>query len=249
MHKKISFLAVFGLFSAIFAFSGTAAHAVDNQDPSVLPAGFYQFNNLEILKSPTTDEPPASIEAIQKNDPSCSVYENGKADQPVPCVFNGDGNNNLTIQVDERTTILGANQESALVTDFQSGNKINVLGWLSADGKTIRAATIRDLENKNYHQSLSGTIKSVTDSGFTITLDNGNEISVKTPIVEGAQVTIKGVFDQVKNEVSDVLSIIVKPVITLQQPQPATPAAPAPAPAAPVKPSTLFRNFLKIFGL
>ncbi|MDP3004164.1 MAG: hypothetical protein Q8N43_01510, partial [Candidatus Azambacteria bacterium] len=140
------------------------------------------------------------------------------------------------------------NQEPALLIDFQAGDKINVLGWLSADSKTIRAAVVRNLEEKDYHQSLSGTIKKVNGNGFTITLTNGDEIFIETPIVEGTQVTVKGVFDKVKNAVSNVLSIFIKPTIVLQE-KPTEEPTPPPPPAPSAKPSTLFKNFLKIFGL
>ncbi len=142
---------------------------------------------------------------------------------------------------------MGINQEPALLFDFQAGDKINVLGWLAADSKTIRAAVIRNLEEKDYHQSLSGTIKKVTANGFTITLTNGGgDVFVETPIAVGAQVTIKGVFDKVKGMVSNALSIFIKPTIVLQEKPIEEPAPPAP-PTPSAKPSVLFKNFLKIF--
>ena len=258
-YKMIGFWALLGLFLGIFLFISSSAQAVENTDitqasdnvtPTAngLPAGFYQFNKLEILKGPVVDEPPATIEVIQKNDNACSVYENGKTDKPLSCIFNGDQNNNYIVQIEERTTLLGVNQEPALLTDFQAGDKINVLGWLSADSKNIRAAVMRNLEEKDYHQSLSGTIKKVNSDGFIITLANGDEILVKTPIVEGAQITIKGVFDKVNNAVSNVLSIFIKPTIVLQGKLIEKPTAPPPS-APSAKPSTLFKNFLKVFGL
>ena len=256
-YKMIGFLALSGLFWGIFLFVSSSAYAVENMSitpvadkvilPSkMLPAGFYQFNNLEIFKSPTVDEPPTTIEVIQKNDNSCSVYENGKTDQPLSCIFNGNQDNNYVIQIDERTTLLGVNQEPALLSDFQAGEKINVLGWLAADSKTIRVAVIRSLAVKDFHQSFSGTIKKVTGDGFVIVLENGDEIFVKTPIVEGAQVTVKGVFDKINNTINSVLSILIRPTILIEEPV-AEPEAPPAAPSA--RPSTLFRNFLKVFGL
>ena len=213
----------------------------------VLSAGFYQFNNLEIFKSPAVDEPPVTIEVIQKNEKSCTVYENGKTDRPLPCVFVGGQNNIFLVQIDERTTLLGSNQEPALLSDFVAGNKINVLGWLAADGKTIRAAVLRSLESKNFHQSLSGTVKSVTDSGFIIVLENGDEIFVRTPIVEGAQVTVKGVFDKINNTINNVLSILIRPTIVILEKPVTEPEMPPAAPST--RPSTLFKNFLRVFGL
>lgn len=256
-YKMIGFLALSGLFWGTFLFVSSSAQAVENTDitqasnnvasiANGLPAGFYQFNKLEIFKGPIVDEPPATIEAIQKNEKSCVVYENGKTDKPLSCIFNGNQDNNYVIQIEERTTLLGVNQEPALLTDFQAGDKINVLGWLSADSKTIRAAVMRNLEEKDYHQSLFGTIKKVNSNGFTITLTNGDEVLVKTPIVEGAQITVKGVFDKVNNVVNNVLSIFIKPTIVLQE-KPAEEPTPPPTPSA--KPSTLFKNFLKVFGL
>jgi len=259
-YKMIGFLALSGLFCALILFVPSEIYAVentaentditqasDNVTPTAngLPAGFYQFNNLEIFKGPTVDEPPAAIEVIQKNNKSCVVYENGKTDKSIPCVFNGDQDNNYIIQIEEKTTLVGVNQESALLSDFLAGEKINVLGWLAADGKTIRAAMVRNLEIKSYHQSLSGTIKEVTEKGFTITLTNGDEVFVNTPIVEGAQVTVKGVFDKVNSVISSVLSIFIKPNIVLQEKILEEPTPPAPS----AKPSVLFKNFLKIFGL
>jgi len=257
-YKMIGFLALSGLFCALFLFVPSNIYAVENTNitqasdnvapiANGLPAGFYQFNKLEILKGPIVDEPPATIEVIQKNEKSCVVYENGKTDEPLPCVFNGDQNNNYYIvQIEESTTLLGVNQEPALLSDFQAGDKINVLGRLSADSKNIRAAVMRNLETKDFHQSLSGTIKKVENGGFTITLTNGNEILVKTPIVKGAQVTVKGVFDKVNSMVSNVLSILIKPTIVLQEKLIEEPTSPPPTPS--VEPSTLFKNFLKIFG-
>ncbi len=254
----IGFWALSGLFCAFISFVPFSAYAVENIDITPasdktasiinnLSAGFYQFNKLEILKGPAVDEPPATVEAIQKYDISCSVYGNGKTDQPLSCVFNGNQDNNYVIQIEERTTLLGINQEPALLFDFQAGDKINVLGWLAADSKTIRAAVIRNLEEKDYHQSLSGTIKKVTANGFTITLTNGGgDVFVETPIAVGAQVTIKGVFDKVKGMVSNALSIFIKPTIVLQEKPIEEPAPPAP-PTPSAKPSVLFKNFLKIF--
>ncbi|MDP3003986.1 MAG: hypothetical protein Q8N43_00540, partial [Candidatus Azambacteria bacterium] len=107
-YKIIGFLALSGLFCALILFVPSGVYAVENMPitpaadtvvlpPKILPAGFYQFNNLEIFKSPTVDEPPASIEVIQKNEKSCAVYENGKTNQPTPCIFNGDEDNRYTI--------------------------------------------------------------------------------------------------------------------------------------------------------
>ncbi len=243
----IGFWALSGLFCAFISFVPFSAYAVEN----TLPAGFYQFNNLEIFKGPIMDNPPATIEVIQKNDNSCFVYENGETGKPLPCVFNGNQDNNYVVQIDKGTTLLGVNQESASLTDFQAGDKINVLGRLSADSKTISAEVIRNLEEKDYHQSLSGTIKEISDDGFTITLANGDEVFVKTPIVKGAQVTVKGVFDKVNNKVnnvvSNVLSIFIKPYMVLQETPTKEPTPPPPTPSA--KPSTLFKNFLKMFGI
>lgn len=234
-------------FYALAAENLPLTAAADKVAPiRTLPAGFYQFNNLEIFKSPAVDEPPTTIEVIQRNEKSCVVYENGKTNLPLPCLFNNSENNNYLIQIEERTTLVGSNQEPALLSDFQAGEKINVLGWLAADGKTIRAAVVRSLAVKDFHQSFSGTIKKVEGDGFIITLSNGDEIFVKTPIVEGAQVTVKGVFDKINNTINSVLSILIRPTIVILE----KPAAVETPPAAPsARPSTLFKNFLKVFGL
>ncbi len=242
IYNAIVFLALLGLF-AVMAWSLPAeAKSVG------IPAGFYQFNNLEIFKGPVVDEPPATIEALQKNDKSCVIYEGGKTNQPLPCAFENENlpYNTLIIQIDEKTTLQGVNQESALLTDFKAGDKINVLGWLSADGKTIRAAVVRSLESKDFHRSFSGTITKISIDGFTLKLANGDEVLVKTPLVEGAQMTVKGVFDKTNNAVNNVLSILIRPTIVEEVPAVEKPVT-APAPAA--KPSTLFKNFLKVFGL
>jgi len=253
--KIISFLALTGLFvisipnfyaSAAELPLDTVADKMANQ--KIVAAGFYQFNNLEIFKSPAVNEPPTTLEVIQKNEKSCAIYENGKNDRPISCIFNGEQNNNYLIQVDERTTLLGVNQEPALLSDFSAGDKVNVLGWLSADGKTIRAAILRNLEKKNFHQSLSGTVEKVTGDGFTLVLENGDKIVVKTPIVEGAQVTVKGIFDKINNTIDSVLSILIKPTIVLQE-KPMVVEPEAPPAASSAKPSTLFKNFLRVFGL
>lgn len=252
--KTVSFLALTGLFVvsmpsfyALGAENLPLTAAADKMINSKIAVGFYQFNNLEIFKSPAVDEPPATLEVIQKNEKSCVIYENGKNDRRLSCIFSGEQNNNYLVQVDERTTLLGINQEPALLSDFSAGDKVNVLGWLSADSKTIRAAVLRNLENKNFHQSLSGTIKNVTSDGFTLVLENDKEIFVKTPIVEGAQITVKGVFDKVNNAISNVLSILIRPTIVIEEKPIVEPETPPTTPSA--KPSTLFKNFLKVFGL
>lgn len=252
--KLVSFLALTGLFAVSMpSFYSLGAEnlpltaAADKVANSKIAVGFYQFNNLEIFKTPNVDEPPATLEVIQKNEKSCAIYENGKNDRPLSCIFSGEQNNNYLVQVDERTTLLGVNQEPALLSDFSAGDKINVLGWLSADSKTIRAAVLRNLENKNYHQSLSGTIKNVTSNGFTLVLENDKEIFVKTPIVEGAQVTVKGVFDKFNNSINSVLSILIRPTIVIYEKPVLEPETPPISPSA--KPSTLFKNFLRVFGL
>src|SRR3989344_920581 len=253
MCKTIKFSTILGIFLVIFLSAVFGASAIEVtpaadkiESARALPAGFYQFNNLEILKGSSVDELPTAIETIQKNEKSCVVYENGKTDLPLSCAFNKDENNGYQIQLEERTTLLGINQEPAMLSDFEAGDKINVLGWLSSDSKIIRAAMVRNLSAKDFHQSLSGTIKKVSADGFVITTAKGDEIFVKTPIVEGAQVTIKGVFDKANNTVKKVLSIFIKPTIVLQE-KPAEAPQQATTPSA--KPSTLFKNFLKVFGL
>ena len=226
VYKNVCFLAVLGLFLGVLAYCAPSAYAVENV--STTPTGFRQFNNLEIFKSPSVDEPSAIVEAIQKNEKSNEL-------------------DNYLIQIEERTTLLGVNQEPALLSDFQAGDKINVSGWLLTDSKTIRAAVVKNLSVKDYHQSFSGTIKKVTADGFTLVLTNGDKILVRTPIAEDAQVTVKGVFDKVNGAVSNVLSILIKPTIVLQE-KPAEPIVSQPAPTPSASPSTLFKNFLKVFG-
>src|SRR3989338_9009960 len=255
IRKITQILALIGFFASFMP--GFYALAVENfpliaaadkvSTSKALSAGFYQFNNLEIFKSPAVDEPPTTLEVIQRNEKSCVVYENGKTNLPLPCLFNKNENNVYLIQIEERTTLVGNNQEPALLSDFSAGEKINVLGWLAADSKTIRAAVVRSLAIKDFHQSFSGTIKKVTGDGFIITLSNGDEISVKTPIVEGAQVTVKGVFDKINNTVNNVLSILIRPTIVILEKPVAEPEVPPSTPSA--KPSTLFKNFLRVFGL
>jgi hypothetical protein len=254
--KIVKISALLGLFAVLMILLPKSAKALENlpitqaadkvATSKTLSAGFYQFNNLEIFKGPVVDEPPATIEVIQKNEKSCVVNENdSKNAQSIPCAFDGNKDNNFTVQIDERTTIIGVNQEPALLSDFQAGEKVNVLGWLSADGTTIRAAVLRSLSQKNFHQSVSGTVKSVSADGFVLVLSNGDEITVKTPVTEGAQITVKGVFDKVNKIISNVLSFSVRPVIGEE-------SAPVEKPAttpAPQKPSTLFKNFLRVFGL
>lgn len=258
IYNNVRFLALLGIFGAIILFTPSGARAVENIDITqaadkvisvkILPAGFYQFNNLEIFKGPSVDELPATIEIIQKNEKSCIVYENGKTDAPLSCLFNSGENNRYTVQIEERTTLLGIEQNPALLTDFEAGNHINILGWLSADSKTIRAAVMRNLEKKDYHQSLSGTIKKIHNGGFVLVLNNGDEVFVETPLVEGAQITVKGVFDKVNNAVNNVLSVLIRPTIVLKaEPTEDVTSQQTSTPAA--KPSTLFKNFLKIFGL
>src|SRR3989344_4371265 len=124
--KLVVFLALMGLF-AVFV-PGFYALAAENlpliavadkvAPPKTLAAGFYQFNNFEIFKNPAVDEPPATIEVIQKNEKSCVVYENGKTNLPLPCLFSNNENNIYLIQIEERTTLVGNNQEPALLSDF-----------------------------------------------------------------------------------------------------------------------------------
>jgi hypothetical protein len=256
-YKSSRFLAFTSPFIALaFAFSGPVL--ADNNLPiteaadkvvltAALVPGFYQFNNLDILKGPSVDEPPTTIEVIQKNEKSCVVYENAKDNQPIPCVFDGTQNNIYAVQIEKITTLLSVDREPALLSDFSAGDKLNITGWLLADGQTIRAAVIRNLGTKDFHQTLSGTIKKVTAEGFVLVMPNGDEVFVNTPVVEGAQVTVKGVFDKVNMAVSNVLSMVFKPNIVLEAP--AEEAEKAEKPASAAKPSTLFKNFLKVFGL
>ena len=241
-------LAVFVPFIALADTPPLTAAADQVSAVRAVPPGVYQFNNLEIFKSPVFDEAPTEIVAIQKNSIDCSIYEGGNPNRSVPCPEKTDGITTYTIQIDERTTLLGNDREPAVLSDFTAGDSINVLGWFSNDGKAIRAAVVRNLELKKFHQTFSGTIKKVTTDGFTLVLDNGKEITVQTPIVEGAQVTVKGVFDQVNSFVKDVLAIVIRPTIILQE-APVVEEAPPPATPPSKAPSTLFKNFLKVFGL
>ena len=227
-YKNVCFSAGLALFLGMFMYNTLNVQAVENV--STTPTGFRQFNDLEIFKSPSTDEPTAVIESIQKNEKTTE-------------------NNVYLIQIEERTTLLGVNQEPALLSDFQAGDKINVSGWLLTDSKTIRAAVVRNLSVKDYHQSFSGAIKKITDDGFTLTLANGNEVFVKTPLVEGSQITVKGVFDKANSVISSVLSILIKPTIVLQEKPAAAESKPSSETTPSARPSTLFKNFLKVFGL
>jgi len=226
-YKNTCFLAILALFLGMFVYNIPSARAVESI--SAAPTGFHQFNNLEIFKSPSVDEPPAIVEAILINEKT-------------------NESDNYLIQIEERTTLLGANQEPALLSDFQAGEKINVSGWLLTDSKTIRAAVVRNLSIKDYHQSFSGTIKKITGEGFILTLTNGDEVFVKTPLVEGSQITVKGVFEEVNSAINNVLSILVRPNIILQE-EPAEEPEASSETVPSAKPSTLFRNFLKVFGL
>ncbi len=241
-------LAVFVPFIAMADTPPLTAAAEQIPPVRVVPPGFYQFNGLEIFKSPTADEPPAELIAIQKSSAACAIFEGGNLSKAVPCPLKLGESVTYTVLIDERAALLGNDRDPAVLSDFTAGDKINVLGWLSNDGKTIRAAVVRNLELKKFHQTFSGTIKKVTADGFTLVLDNGKEITVQTPIVEGAQVTVKGVFDQVNSFVSDVLAIVFRPTIVLKEAPPAEAEAPPSAPPSKA-PSTLFKNFLKVFGL
>ena len=225
-YKNTCFLAILALFLGMFVYNIPSARAVESI--SAAPTGFRQFNDLEIFKSPSVDEPPAIVEAILKNEKT-------------------NESDNYLIQIEERTTLLGANQEPALLSDFRAGEKINVSGWLLTDSKTIRAAVVRNLSIKDYHQSFSGTIKKITGEGFILTLTNGDEVFVKTPLVEGSQITVKGVFEEVNSVINNVLSILVRPNIILQE-EPAEEPEVSSEEVPSAKPSTLFRNFLKVFG-
>jgi hypothetical protein len=50
-YKNVCFLTVLGLFLGVFLFYAPSVLAVENV--STIPAGFYQFNNLEIFKNPS----------------------------------------------------------------------------------------------------------------------------------------------------------------------------------------------------
>ncbi len=79
-YKSIKFLGILSLFLGISILIASATFAAEKTDAKPLAvkstaavanisaAGFYQFNNLEISKNSTADEPPSSIEAIQKNE-------------------------------------------------------------------------------------------------------------------------------------------------------------------------------------
>lgn len=231
---------------AILADEEPPLTAAADQVPSVrvVPPGFYQFNNLTITSGPTADQAPAQIEVTQKSSAQCAIYEGGNPNKSLPCPSKGSETVTYLVQIDERTTLLGNDRDPAVLSDFSVGDRINILGWVSSDFKTINAAVVRDLESKKFHQTLSGTVKNVSADGFVLVLENGSEIKIKNPIVEGAQVTIKGVFDQANSFITDVISILIKPVISqiipLEVPPITTPSK---------APSRLFKNFLKVFGL
>ena len=118
----------------------------------VVPPGFYQFNNLEIFKGPEADEIPTELTAIQKSSAACAIYEGGNPQRTVPCPAKTGETTTYTVKIEERTALLGNDREPAVLSDFTAGDKINVLGWLSSDGKTISAAVVRNLELKKFHQ-------------------------------------------------------------------------------------------------
>lgn len=251
----IAFMPVFAQSQGQDRASNITAAIGDNTAspaPRVIPPGFYQLNNLEITKEAQTSVLPATIEAVQKADASCAILGGGKTDKSLPCPASKDkGSQTYTIQIDNKTSILGIDREPASLNDLNKGDQINVLGFISSsDPFLISASVVRDLADKNYHRSFSGTVKDVTVDGFTLVSDDGTEITVKNPIVEGAKITIQGVFDKTNNLLDNILSIFIKPSVseTQEQIKPAETQPQTSVPSSAKEPSRLFKNFLKVFG-
>lgn len=215
-----------------------------------------QLNNVEIVSISGTSI-PATIAVTQQQAAPCYLFDTNSIKQPYACpmgVSSFSGNaatkdvtppaammpswialRKYVVTVDAQTILLDANRTQLSLSNLNVGDVLNVYGETTDNGQTLTADIVRDLSIPATPSTYTGTVTQVnTDGSFIIQTQNGQTITVQSPIQVGAVLQLTGLLDRLKNVLSQVTSIInAKNVVypPLPPPLPVPMSAPAPTPA------------------
>ena len=113
------------------------------------------------------------------------------------------------VQLDAQTIILDRNRNRIGVSDLSAGDQLNIYGVIGTD-QVIEADIIRDTSKPAKPptpETIKGTVTQVNaDGSFVMQTSDGRSITVQGVSV-GAQVTVHGILDEIKNFISQVTEI------------------------------------------
>jgi hypothetical protein len=126
---------------------------------------FIQLNNVEVLKGPSSPNPPATLIVAQRHPIPCLDFgESGVGrGAPFPCPLGSGGGTSLApgetsikgeafsfqrkyeVRVDEATRILQGNRTTMPLSEIEIGDILNIYGTYTTDAGVINAIVVRDL--------------------------------------------------------------------------------------------------------
>src|SRR3989344_3537695 len=113
------------------------------------------------------------------------------------------------VQLDAQTIILDRNRSRIGVSDLSLGDQLNIYGVIGTD-QVIEADIVRDTSKPakpSAPETIKGTVTQVNaDGSFVMQTSDGRSITVSEVNV-GAEVTVRGILDEIKNFISQVTEI------------------------------------------
>ena len=214
---------------------------------------FMQLNDVEVVSVSGTTFPANIVVAQRQNYPCYDFGTNGDTRKAFPCPMGvpslsdrsetkgvaipqslmpiWGGLYKYVVKVDTQTIIMSRTRTPMSLADLKIGDKLNVYGSSGDNGATIDADIIRDTSNPPMATTFDGTVTSVNaDGSFVIQTNGGQTITVVNPVTVGARVQVTGMFDGVKN----LLTQISRFMLGGENKYPSL----MPSPAVPMKNST-----------
>lgn len=190
---------------------------------------FLQLGNVELASISTTTG-PATLIVVQKQGYPCYGFGAGRGlKMPIVCPMGVQGTDKIPLQstsipaaimpnwqilrkyminLDTQTIILDANRTTLSLSDLRVGDRLNIYGDTTDNGQTLKASIIRDLSIPPTPTQESGTITQVNaDGSFVIQTNDGQTVTVQSPIQVGAMVQLTGLLDRMKNMFTHVSSL------------------------------------------
>jgi len=114
------------------------------------------------------------------------------------------------VNINANTTILDRNRNSIPLSSLSTGDSLNVYGVTSDGGQTVTANIVRDLSIPATASEYTGTVTQVNaDGSFVIQTNNGQTLTVQSPVTVGATVAVQGVLNATDSTISQVWNIRV----------------------------------------
>jgi uncharacterized membrane protein len=195
-----------------------------------------QLDNVKIVSISGTGL-PATIAVVQEQIAPCYSYLNGGAAKQVSICPMGVSDfsanaatQNVTapqammpnwamlrkyvVTVDAQTVLLDKNRTALTLANLKVGDQLNVYGETS-DSQTVNADIVRDLSLPPAASKYTGKVTQVnTDDSFIIQTNDGQTVTVQSPIQVGATVTVRGVLNPASNILSQTSAIYLGSAVT-----------------------------------